>query len=220
MAPLVCSTSPPGLTSTIQVEAISHTVMAQVLGMFAAFQAQLSDLMALVSESSSMPRPPATSTVTSVIMVRLRPQLESSSVETEVSMVRPQLTCAEVEDKVTPVREYLSSSSPELATRGLFPVTTVSIAPQGTVDDSRRTVVYDSGHTDPIMVRVNTEGSSEAMLSFPSVSDRSHKWKKDKKWKKRYRRHSSVSSPPGGKLAKHHQARKGGGGKSPFILCY
>ena len=84
----------------------------------------------------------------------------------------------------------------------------VSVVPIGTGDDRRRTVVYDSGHTNPIVVRVDnasvrvTEGSSEAMLSSPSTGDHLQKWKKDKKKrKKRRRRHSSVSSP-GGKLAR------------------
>ena len=90
----------------------------------------------------------------------------------------------------------------------------VSIAPQGTVDDVRRTVVYDS-----IVVRLNNasvgtaeggsaeggsaEGGSKAMLSSLSMSNCSCKWKKDKKkQKKKRRRHSSVSSSPGSKLAR------------------
>ena len=43
--PLVCQAAPPlGLVSAMQVEAISQTVMAQMLGMFETFQAQISAL--------------------------------------------------------------------------------------------------------------------------------------------------------------------------------
>ena len=84
--------------------------------MFEAFHAQLSDLMALVSESSSLLQPQPSSTVTSVTEVRRRPRLESSSIETKVSTVRHQPTGADLEDEVAPTREYLSSSGPESAT--------------------------------------------------------------------------------------------------------
>ena len=70
--------------------------------------------------------------------------------------------------------------------------------------------MYDSSHTDLIIIRVDNtfvdaaEGGSEAMLSSPSMDDRSQKRKKDKKkQKKRHRCHSSVSSSPGGELARH-----------------
>ena len=66
-------------------------------------------------------------------------------------------------------------------------VSEVSVVPAGTVDDQRRMVAYDSGHTDPIVVHVDNssfkgaEGGSEATLSSPSRDNRSWKGKKDKK---------------------------------------
>ena len=57
--------------------------------------------------------------------------------------------------------------------------------------DCERTVTYDSGLTDPIVVRVDAtlpgavEGGSDATLFSPSVSERSWKRKKDKKKKKK-----------------------------------
>ena len=82
----------------------------------------------------------------------------------------------------------------------------ISKAPQGTTDDGHCLVMYDSGRTDPIMVRGDAasvranEGGSEAMLSSPSMSGQQKKYKK--KNRKRQRHHSSISSSPGGKLVR------------------
>ena len=74
---------PPGLVSATQVEAISQAFMAQMSGMLERFQAQVSDLTAMgIVNRSSLPRPVASSTVISVTVVRPRPRLEASSVET------------------------------------------------------------------------------------------------------------------------------------------
>ena len=46
--------------------------------------------------------------------------------------------------------------------------------------------MYDFGHTDPIMVRVDAMSvGSEATLSLSSMSDRSQKMTKDKKKRKK-----------------------------------
>ena len=55
---------PPGLDEVSQVEAISNAVMAQMLGMMVAFQAQISNLSAKVNVSPSSPMPMASSVVT------------------------------------------------------------------------------------------------------------------------------------------------------------
>ena len=92
----------------------------------------------------------------------------------------------------------------------------------GTVDDQQRMVMYDSGHTNLIIVCIDNasfkaaEGGPEATLSSASTGECSQKWK-DKK--KRCRCHSSVSSSPGGKLARYQSAsfgREGGLGPFPF----
>ena len=74
---------------------------------------------------------------------------------------------------------------------------TVTWAPLDAKGDSAHTVMYNSGRTDPIMVRVGAilhgaaDGGSEVMLSSPSVGEHSRNQKKDKKRKKkRQRRHS------------------------------
>ena len=93
---------------------VLRAVMTQMSGMFERFQAQVSDLTVMVSvDRSSTPRPVASSTVTSVTIVRPGPKLEASSVETEISPVKPQPTGTEKEDEVAPSGEDFSSSSPE-----------------------------------------------------------------------------------------------------------
>ena len=57
-------------------------------GMFAAFQAQISDLTAKVNASSSTLMSMASSVVTSVTVVKLKARLASSSVEASASTVR------------------------------------------------------------------------------------------------------------------------------------
>ena len=53
------------------------------------------------------------------------------------------------------------------------------MVPAGTVDELRRMVVYNSGHTDLIVVHVDNasfkaaDGGSEATLSSPSMGDHS-----------------------------------------------
>ena len=91
--------------------------------------------------------------------------------ETEDSMVRPHPTDTQIKDEVA-AGEYLSLSGPGLATRQSGPISIVSIAPQGAVDDSRRTVVYDSSNTDLIIVRVDNTSVSGASDVF-SVCERS-----------------------------------------------
>ena len=61
---------PLGLADVLQVDAVSNAVMAQLLGMMAAFQAQISDLSAKMNSGSSVLTPPASSTVTEVTVVR------------------------------------------------------------------------------------------------------------------------------------------------------
>ena len=82
--------------SATQVEAISRTVMAQILGMLEHFQAQMSDLTAMVSiDRSSLPRPVASYTITSVTVVRPGPRLEASSVKTGLHDQAPADRCRE-----------------------------------------------------------------------------------------------------------------------------
>ena len=105
----------PGLTSATQFEAISTAVMAQMSEMFAAFQAQISDLLAKVNVSSSASMPTTSSTVTLVTVVKSKVRLASSSIEALASTVRHQPTSDASGDEVAPVRKYSSSSGPESA---------------------------------------------------------------------------------------------------------
>ena len=125
-------------------------------------------------------------------------------------------------NEVTPGGEHLSSSGLELATQRLGPLSTVPITPQGAVDGTCRTVVYDCNHTEPNIVRVNytslgaTNAGSEVMLSSLYISNCS---RKRKKYKKRRRCHSSIYSSPGGNLIGQHRLAGNGQKRSLRHIC-
>ena len=80
-----------GLVEVSQAEAISNVVMAQMSGMMAAFQAQISDLSMKVNLSSSALTPLASSSVARATMVKpdtVRPT--TSTVVIGVAMVKSQ----------------------------------------------------------------------------------------------------------------------------------
>ena len=147
----------PGLAEVSQVEAISNAVMAQMSGMMAVFQAQMS--AAKVNSGSSTLPPPASSSVAEDIFVRpevVRPVASSmvtgphgqptgvrlvlSSIEAMASTVRHQPTGTESNDEGAPRGEYFSSSSPESACMRSGPVSTVTQVPLGAKVDSARMV--------------------------------------------------------------------------------
>ena len=130
--------------------------MAQMSGMLAAFQAQISDLSAKVNHGSSSPMP--------VI----------SSMVTEVTMVRPEARFA---PRVTMRLPLSRNTCRRLGLSQLCDVPILCPWPPGrpcVLRLTERTVMYDSSRTDPIVLRVNAtltgagEDGSEATLSFLS----------------------------------------------------
>ena len=96
---------PPGLAEVSQVEATSNTVMAQMSGMMATFQAQISDLSAKVNFGSSMLTPLARSLVAEATLVKpdaVRPMTSSAPVAMVRSLDR--LAHSSVEASASTVR--------------------------------------------------------------------------------------------------------------------
>ena len=139
--------------------------MAQMSGMMA----QISDLSAKVHLGSSaltqpasssvaqvtlvkpdMVQPVTSSAVTQIAMVKSLGRLAHSSVEALASTVKYQPSGVESDGEVALFGEYLSSSGPESTHAHSGPLSTVTgVLPSAKVD-STRTVLYDSGQTDPI----------------------------------------------------------------------
>ena len=107
--------------------------------MFEQFQAQLSDLKALVSaKCSSSPRRIVSSVETLISLVRAR------------ARARP--VVSEGKDEACPSGTGISSPEAESAVRWAGPTPEITVVPLGTAADQQMTVMYDSGHTYPIVV--------------------------------------------------------------------
>ena len=138
------------------------------------------------AERSSAPEPMASSAETSVSVVRPEPRPAASSVEIGLDGQAPddkeQMTKMRL-----PLRGKISLLPALSRLRCSGPASEVSMVPTGTVDNRQRMVVYDSGHTDPIVIHIDNvsfksgDGSSEAILSSPATGDCLRKRKKDKK---------------------------------------